>query len=349
MSSHDALGSISPQLSLFPPTRYMGSKSKLLPAIADVVGRFEFDTALDLFSGSGIVGYLFKTLGKTVVCNDYMAMSWMGATALVENSSVTLGSNKVSWLMEDHRNTDGFVESTFKDLYFSDDENHFIDIVRANIRLLSDPYERALAVSSLVRACIKKRPRGIFTYTGYRYDDGRKDLSKTLDQHFKEAAELFDGAVFDNGRANKALWGDALTVDECADLVYIDPPYYSPFSDNEYVRRYHFVEGIARDWRGVAIQEHTRTKKFKSYPTPFSTQAGAFKAFDFLFSKSKNSIIIVSYSSNGIPSKDEMVDLLKRYKRHVDFIPVDYRYSFGTQKNSQAIRNRVEEYLFVGY
>ena len=23
------------------------------------------------------------------------------------------------------------------------------------------------------------------------------------------------------------------------DLVYIDPPYYSPLSDNEYVRRYH--------------------------------------------------------------------------------------------------------------
>lgn len=56
------------------------------------------------------------------------------------------------------------------------------------------------------------------------------------------------------------------------DLVYIDPPYYSPLSDNEYVRRYHFVEGLARDWKGVEIQENTVTKKFKSYPTPFSTR-----------------------------------------------------------------------------
>ena len=48
-----------------------------------------------------------------------------------------------------------------------------------------------------------------------------------------------------------------------------------PLSDNEYVRRYHFIEGLARDWKGVEIQEHTQTKKFKSYPTPFSTRKGA--------------------------------------------------------------------------
>ena len=72
---------------------------------------------------------------------------------------------------------------------------------------------------------------------------------------------------------------------EQPDLVYIDPPYYSPLSDNEYVRRYHFVEGLARDWQGVEIQQHTQTKKFKSYPTPFSTRKGAADAFDLLFKK----------------------------------------------------------------
>jgi len=37
--------------------------------------------------------------------------------------------------------------------------------------------------------------------------------------------------------------GDAMTIRLKPDLVYIDPPYYSPYSDNEYVRRYHFVDG----------------------------------------------------------------------------------------------------------
>lgn len=76
---------------------------------------------------------------------------------------------------------------------------------------------------------------------------------------------------------------------------------------NEYVRRYHFVEGLARDWEGVEIQQHTQTKKFKSYPTPFATRKGAADAFDHLFKKFANSILIVSYSSNSLPTQDEMV------------------------------------------
>ena len=49
----------------------MGSKSKLLSEIWAVASQFDFDTVVDLFSGSGIVGYMFKTQGKTVISNDY--------------------------------------------------------------------------------------------------------------------------------------------------------------------------------------------------------------------------------------------------------------------------------------
>ena len=43
------------QLEKFPSTRYMGSKSKLLDSIWKVSEEFEFNTVLDLFSGSGVV------------------------------------------------------------------------------------------------------------------------------------------------------------------------------------------------------------------------------------------------------------------------------------------------------
>ena len=61
---------LSDQVSLYPPTRFMGSKRKLLSEIWNVASRFEFDTVVDLFSGSGIVGYMFKSHGKTVISND---------------------------------------------------------------------------------------------------------------------------------------------------------------------------------------------------------------------------------------------------------------------------------------
>jgi DNA adenine methylase len=341
---------LSNQVSLYPPTRFMGSKRKLLGEIWNVASRFEFDSVVDLFSGSGIVGYMFKSHGKTVISNDYMAMSATFTKAMVENNTVTLPIAEAEKLLIKQGEVNHFVSDTFKDLYYTDEENELIDILRANISAMDDQYKKAIAMTALIRACTKKRPRGIFTYTGHRYDDGRKDLQKTLSQQFLEAVEAVNNAVFDNHKANKSVNGDAMALEvEKPDLVYIDPPYYSPLSDNEYVRRYHFIEGLARDWKGVEIQEHTKTKKFKSYPTPFSTKNGAYEAFDKLFSKFSDSILIVSYSSNSLPTQEDMVALMKKYKEHVEVVPVDYKYAFGNQADAKTHRNSVQEYLFIGY
>lgn len=333
----------------YPSTRYMGSKNKLLKNIWQVASQFEFDSVLDLFSGSGIVGYMFKAQGKTVYSNDYMAMASVYTKAMVENNSVVLAAAEAQQLLKPSSANDRFVSNTFKGLYFTDEENHLIDDIRANIKGIKNPYKRAIALAALMRSCIKKRPRGIFTYTGHRYDDGRLDLQTTLQEHFLNAVEIINQAVFDNGKENKSRRGDAMTYHGKPDLVYMDPPYYSQLSDNEYVRRYHFVEGLACDWQDVEMQWHTTTKKFKSYPTPFSSRKGASDAFDKLFRKFKDSIIVVSYSSNSLPSLDEMVAILSKYKR-VDVVKVDHKYSFGNQNHKvNDNKNSVQEYLFIGY
>src|SRR5690606_8128711 len=140
--------------------------------------------------------------------------------------------------------TDRFVERTFAGLYFSDEDNRLIDTIRANIARLRSEEHRAIAKVALIRACMKKRPRGIFTYVGHRYDDGRRDLKVSFADHFLDAVSAVNDAVFDNGQKNEAHHGDAMSVRPTRGaLIYMDPPYYSPLSDNEYVRRYHFVEG----------------------------------------------------------------------------------------------------------
>lgn len=338
------------QVFAYPPTRFMGSKSKLLSEIWAVVSQFNVDTVVDLFSGSGVVGYMLKAQGKSVLSNDYMAMSATFTKAMIENNSVTLPLEEARELLIEKEESDHFVSNTFKGLYFTDEENELIDTLRTNIWTMDNQYKKAIAMTALIRACTKKRPRGIFTYTGNRYDDGRQDLRKTLSQQFLEAVESVNNAVFDNGKENFSRNGDAMELNiEKVDLVYIDPPYYSPLSDNEYVRRYHFVEGLARDWKGVDIQENTKTKKFKSYPTPFSTKNGAVEAFDSLFKKFAKSILVVSYSSNSQPAQDEMVSIMAKYKEHVEVVPIDYKYSFGNQSEAKTHRNSVQEYLFVGY
>lgn len=341
---------LSLQVKRYPATRYMGSKRKMLDSIWDVVAQFNPKTALDLFSGSGVVSYMMKAQGIQVFSNDYMSMSSVFAKALVENSTVRLGEDMARRLMLPNRRNDGFVASTFQGLYYSDSENNLIDDIRANIKELEGDYERQIAMMALIRACTKKRPRGIFTYTGHRYDDGRRDLAISFEEQFIKAVNDIDAAVFDNGKGNVAYNCNAMELEiDPPDLVYLDPPYYSKHSDNEYVRRYHFLEGLARDWEGVEIQQHTKTKKFKSYPTPFSSEQGTIDAFCQLFDRYASSIIVVSYSSNSLPERSTMVKLLSERKRHVDIVPIDYRYHFGNRAQVKNNRNVVKEYLFVGY
>jgi DNA adenine methylase len=342
---------LSEQVDKYPPTRFMGSKKNLIKNIWSVASQFEFESVTDLFSGSGIVSYMFKSQGKQILSNDYMMFSSTFTKALIENNNTILSKTDINKLLSSNIVLDNFVSQKFKGIYFNDEDNAFIDFMRKAIPSLKNKYKQALAMSALVRACMKRRPRGIFTFVGLdKYDDGRRDLQLSLKEHFLEAIDIFNDAVFDNGKKNKSRNGDAMTFKEKSDLVYIDPPYYSPHSDNEYIRRYHFVEGLARDWNGVEIQEETKTKKFKNYPTPFSSRRGAHEAFDLLFRKHKESILIVSYSSNSLPTKDEMVDILSRHKKNVDIISVNHQYSFGNQNHKVGNNNNnVEEYLFVGY
>lgn len=333
--------------SAYPRTRYMGSKEKLLAYIQDVALQFQFNSALDLFSGSGVVGYMFKTMGKQVFSNDYMAMSATFSKAMIENNRHRLSEKEIDKLFASNPDASRFVQETYTGIYYTDADNALIDLVRSNLKKLPNAQKRAIAMSALIRACLKKRARGIFTYTGLRYDDGRTDLRMSMEEQIRNAAALINESIFDNGRDNRSRHGDAMTTRYKADLVYIDPPYYSPLSDNEYVRRYHFVEGLARNWDGVDMQWHTKTKKFKSYPTPFNSQSGAIDSFDRMFRRLKNSILLVSYSSNSLPTREEIISLMSKYKRHVEVIDIDYRYSFGNQ--GQKNKNAVQEYLFVGF
>jgi DNA adenine methylase len=59
---------------------------------------------------------------------------------------------------------------------------------------------------------------------------------------------------------------------------------------------------------------------------------------------------MVSYSSNSLPTLDEMVAMMAKYKKHVEVVPVDYRYSIGNQGGKVGgNKNDVQEFIFVGY
>jgi len=332
----------------FPGTRYMGSKYRILPFLWECVKDLPFQTVLDAFSGSACVSYMFKQFGKRVISNDFMHFPYYFAKSLIENPKVRLKDKDIQFLMQQNSKAVSFISDTFKGIYFTDEENKFLDSLRTNIELLKNPYKKSLALAAITRACIKRQPRGIFTFVGDRYNDGRRDLQINLQQHFLENVEIFNAAIFDNGQENLAFNCDIFDLEVEVDLIYLDPPYFTPRSDNDYTRRYHFLEGLVRQWKGVEIQQHTKTKKFKRYETPFINKDTAYEAFDRLFKKFRKSILVVSYSSNSIPGKSDLVHMLKKYKRSVHVYQVEHLYSFGTHGHKVGENaNRVNEYIFV--
>lgn len=342
---------INDQLAFFPSSRYMGSKQAILPYIFNTLKDIKFNTALDAFSGSGAVSYLLKSIGKSVFSNDFLRFSYHSVNASVSNNHQKLTAHDMEFLFQPHSSPGHFIMDTFPNLYFSDEENLFLENISANIRDMKKGFKQSIAYAALARACLRKRPRGVFTYTGNRYDDGRKDLKIPLEQHFRDAVSLFNNAVFDNKQSNRAFNLDIFDL-PCKyhfDLVYIDTPYVSPHSDNDYSRRYHFVEGLVRYWDGLEILENTSTKKFKRPKSLFDSKTTVYEGFNKLFEKFQDSIIVVSYSSNGIPDKHEMKSLLSKYKKKVKVFEISHLYSFGTHTHKVGSnKNSVLEYLFVG-
>ncbi len=336
------------QFDLFPSTRYMGSKNKIISNIWEVIKDYKFNSFYDAFAGSNVVSYFLKSKGKQIITNDFMKMSYFTSKAIIENSFEVIDESDVFFLLNND-NKYKFVSNNFTGLYFDKSDNCFIEKIRYNIDFLKSEYKKAIALSALIRSCIKKRPRGIFTYIGERYDDGRMDVKKSIEDHFLENIKLFNNAVFDNGLNNVSL---NVKTENCkvdnVDLVYLDPPYYSINSDNDYTRRYHFVEGLAVKWENLEIQEHTKTKKFKSYNSPFSNKNNAYSAFETLIKMYQESVILISYSSNSLPTKNEIIELLKKYKCNVDIVEIDHTYSFGNHNHKVGNNNnKVKEYLFI--
>ena len=339
------------QIAHFPSSRFMGSKNAILPFLHETFRELEFTTVLDAFNGSGAVGYLLKSMGKAVTSNDLLHFSYHTAQACIANNGTHLPDEGVQSLLVANDLAEDFIQTTFQGLYFTDAENCWLDNVTANIRGMSNSIQQSIAYAALSRACLRRRPRGLFTYTGTRYLDGRRDIRTSLEEHFYDAVRLFNTAVFENGQPCRAFQGDvfALPDDDEYDLVYFDPPYVSSLSDNDYARRYHFVEGLTRYWEGLEIQQNTTTKKFRRIPSAFDTKRTIHAAFERLFTRYQNSIIVVSYSSNSIPTRDDLTELLQCYKRNVRVFEKNHRYSSGTHAHKvHDNQNVVQEFLFVG-
>jgi len=147
-------------------------------------------------------------------------------------------------------------------------------------------------------------------------------------------------AVFDNGQTNHAMNFDAIDVPGQYDLVYVDTPYISSHGIAvDYRGFYHFLEGLTMydEW-GEHVDYRSKHRRLKARPNEWTDRNRIYDAFDHLFCRYQQSVIVVSYRSDGIPSESGLVSLLKRYKQNVRVEHFgQYKYVLSTNSESKEI------------
>lgn len=336
--------------SSFPSTRFQGSKLKIVDWIWEEIKDLKFQTVLDAFGGTGSVAYMFKRRGKKVTYNDILKFNYYIGLALIENDKVRLTDEDIEFLLARHNDITypTFIADTFRDIYYTDQENQWIDMVVTNIKLLNDKYKQALAFFALFQACIIKRPFNLFhrknlylRFANVKRDFGNKASWDTpFEIHFRKFIEEANNAVFSNSQENKALNLDVFDIKWDFDLVYIDTPYISKSGVGvDYLGFYHFLEGLVNYDKWLEMIDYkTKHRRLKSEPSVWIEKNKIYSAFDRLFKKFQNSILVVSYRSDGIPSIEELTGMLKKYKNTIHQIKrKNYKYALSTNELMEVI------------
>lgn len=172
-------------------------------------------------------------------------------------------------------------------------------------------------------------------------------MRMTLRSLFREAALAFNRAIFvGTGAPSTSVCGEVFDLDPAdVAVAYLDPPYAPPRDDTCYIKRYHFLEGLATYWQGQEIMWETKTRKLPERYTPFAYKATVRSALDRLFDHFRASALVVSYGSNAALEANELGRLLKRHKRCLERVEVPHRYAFGT--HAAATRRAATEYVFI--
>ncbi len=324
-------------------TNFIGSKQKLIDFIwANTPDGIS--SAADMFSGSSVVGFMFKQKGLAVTANDKLRYCFHIARAIIENKGETVSDSEIDALLAANPKAGNFVRKNFAGIYFAEGVHGIIDSIRANIDQLSG-FKKDIALFALGKACITGK--GGFGHFGTTIPHGdRQDGPDRFKQRFAANVRTINSLVFDNGKPCKSHCGDIVenAPQVKVDLAYFDPPYATKFSQTNYERSYHFVEGLMTYWDGKEIVEGTKTKIYRIEKSGM-TKANASNFFnDFLGACTHIPNWIISYRDQAYPSEPEVMKIVKDLGRSVAMESKDHHYQISARHGDAS---NAKEHLFI--
>lgn len=341
---------------MFPTTRYQGSKRKLIPWLLSCMEQLEFESVVDLFGGTASVSYALKRQGKQVHYNDYLRFNEQVGLALIENQADLARDTTLTAVLaagdeaSNSSNTSiGFITQNFSGIYFTEEENRWLDGVAPAIAALPESLERAILWAALGQAALIKRPYNLFHRANLTMRERDVERSfgnkvtwdRPFDHYLKRFVQEYNDAVFDSGTTCKSTCLDAQQLIPEADLVYLDPPYTSGRGAGvDYHGFYHFLEGLLdyANWSDQ-LDESRRHKPLTRRSNPWNHADQVSGAFEQVFTACESvPLLALSYRAEGLPSVAELCGLLRRFGRAVQVHEAsDYQYALSGRRAGEVL------------
>lgn len=349
--------------------KYAGSKLKILPYILHTIAELpDVHNVLDGFSGTTRVAQALYQSGYGVTANDTAVWSEVFGRCFLQADRteryyremidhLNALEGRDGWFSEHYGGTETRVEKH----PFQLKNTRKLDAIREEIdRMGVNPTDKCVLLTSLILA-LDAVDNTLGHYVSYlsewsprSYNDLKLKLPRLLYRE-GERADVFRRDIFDT------INSPALTDD----LAYFDPPYGSnnekmPPSRVRYASYYHIWTTVICNDRpalfGKALRrEDTRDRVaasvFEEFRTDESGKHIAMKALDRLIRETPTHYILLSYSSGGRVTKQELIDILNVQGRLRKIIEIDYRKNvMAAMKwtNEWAAREeKNSEYLFL--
>jgi len=332
-----------------PPTegiKYAGSKLRLIPQILQMVKKVDAKTVLDGFSGTTRVSQALAKRGCTVLCNDIAVWSEVFATCYLLNKK----RREEYQPLIDHLNSMPPVDGWFTKYYggypnggcaiqqdgrkkpWQVHNTRKLDAIRQEIESLNlDAIDKAVALTSLILA-LDQVDSSLGHFVSYLKDwspRSYKELVLRVPKVFTSPGkhQVFRSDIFD------------LVPRVSVDLAYFDPPYGSnnekmPPSRVRYASYYHIWTSICLfdkpDLFGKAnrrkdTSDKVATSVFEEFRRNTNGRFIAVEAIERLIKATQARWIVLSYSSGGRATAEDLNEVMRSHGRLLDVIEVDYK------------------------
>lgn len=345
--------------------KYAGSKLKIIPYIVELLAELEgVKNVLDGFSGSTRVSQAFAQLGYNTTSNDISAWSEVFGTCYLKSTNSDQYYQEIIQHLNNLKGYDGW----FTEYYggeevqtkkpFQAKNTRKLDAIRDEIENLTLSWEdKCVLLTSLIYA-LDAVDSTLGHYVAY--------LSKWSPRSYKDL-ELKLPARFPIISQNKVIKNDIF--DTIArnefDFVYFDPPYGSnnekmPPSRVRYNSYYHIWTTIIQNDKPSIFGKANRREDsrdgisssvFEEFRKNDDGSFMAMEALRKLIKETRSKYILLSYSSGGRATKEELSDIMDETGKMLKAVEIDYQKNvMGNMRWTNEWINsdgKYHEYLFL--